>query len=186
MKVSIDSILSTAININNRKSSNENSVKGGKDEEKFDIIEIRSRLASRLGTITDELKDLQSSLTRNQIIQDGLIQLEDDFNNNKGRTNSILENVKFENETVLKKYMDGDIDIDKISLAKDSIKTSLDKDMKDLKVIQVELENIIASNISDNKITDMISNIEHSISNIDLYTIAKISDLKPETVMGLL
>ena len=107
MKVSIDSILNTAVNIKNQKDNfNNKSENNAAHKAAGDSIEIRSKLSSRLGRIQSELKNLQSSLTKNQIIKDGLSQVINDLDSSAGRINRIAEQVRFEKKLVLNDFLD--------------------------------------------------------------------------------
>jgi hypothetical protein len=185
MKIGINGILSTAINMKNQGNFSEESQKNDKTKAKTDSVEIRSRLASRLGTIQNELKTLQSSLTRNQIIKEGINQLKEDIKNKNGKIDSILSRNKFENELVLNDFLGDGINYEKVMQGSDKVDQLISKDINDLKGLQVEIENIAASSLANAEIVDRVGQIENSISNIDFASIGNISDLKPETVIGL-
>ncbi len=185
MKIGINGILSTAINMKNQSNLHEESFKSDKTKAKSDSVEIRSRLASRLSVIQDELKSLQSSLTRNQIIKEGINQLKEDIENENGKRDLILSQNKFENEYVLNDFLGDGINYDKVVESGDRVEKLIEKDIGDLKALQIEIENITASNLVNTEIMDKVAEIEHSISNIDFASVANISDLKPETVIGL-
>jgi hypothetical protein len=185
MKIGINGILSTAINMKNQGNSAEDSQKGEKTKSKTDSVEIRSRLASRLGIIQDELKTLQSSLTKNQIIKEGIGQLKDDYESGNSKKDFIINQNKFENTYVLNDFLGEGFNYDKIINSGEKIDKLIEKDINDLKALQIEIENIAASSLVNGEIIDKVAQIEHSISNIDYSSVSNISNLKPETVIGL-
>jgi hypothetical protein len=185
MKIGINGILSTAINMKNQGNSYEESLKNDKTKSKSDSVEIRSRLASRLTNIQNELKTLQSSLTRNQVIKEGINQLKDDFEKESGNSSYIMAHGTFEKEYVLADFLGYNITPENINTSSDKVDKLLEKDINDLKVLQVEIENIAASSLVDAEIVDRVADIEKSISKIDTASVSNISDLKPETVLGL-
>jgi hypothetical protein len=186
MKVTSDGILSTAIDMKNKKNIHEESSKSHKQEVKSDSIEIRSRLALRLTTIQNELKNLQTSLTKNQTIKEGINQLKEDFDSGKANTNRILDQIKFEDKYVLNDFLGRNINYEKITSGNEKVGKLIEKDITELKGLQIEIENIVASNLMDVNITDTISKIENSLSKIDFSSISNISRLKPDSVMGLI
>ena len=186
MKVTSDGILGIAIELKNKRNIQDESSKGSKEKIKSDSIEIRSRLAQRLTTIQGELNNLQSTLTKNQIIKAGINQLTDDFDNGKNNAKNILNQVQFENKYVLSDFLDNDVTYEKITSGNERVGKLIEKDIKQLKGFQIELENIAASNLADNSIADTISKIEHSLLNIDFSSVSKISQIKSDSVIDLL
>ena len=73
MKVSIDNILGTARKINNQRQLEEENLGKRKKEVKSDSVSISTKVNSRLDGIEREFREIQSSLTRNQIVRDGLV-----------------------------------------------------------------------------------------------------------------
>ncbi|MBN2403520.1 MAG: hypothetical protein JXN64_14170 [Spirochaetes bacterium] len=186
MKVTSDGILNTAIDMKNKKNIHEESSKSHKQKVKSDSVEIRSRLALRLTTIQNELKNLQSSLTKNQIIKEGINQLEEDFTNGKNNIKRILDQIKFEDRNVLNDFLGRNINYEKITSGNERVGKLIEKDITELKGLQIEIENIVASNLADDNINNTISKIENSLLKVDFSTISNISRLKPDLVMGLI
>jgi hypothetical protein len=186
MKVTSDGILSTAIDMKNKKNIHEESSKSHKQKIKSDTIEIRSRLAQRLTTIQNELKNLQSSLTKNQIIKEGIKQLMEDFDNGKTNTKAILDQIKFEDKYVLTDFLDNNINFEKITSGNVKIGKLIEKDITELKGLQVEIENIVASNLADSNISGTISKIENTLLKVDFSSISNISKLRSDSVMELI
>ncbi len=186
MKVSIEGILSTAIDMKNQKNVKQDSLKGDRQKVKTDSIQIRSRLASRLSVIQKELKALQHSLTRNQTIKDGINQLIDDYNDEGNSADTILEQVRFEKENVLTDFLGKNIGYEEILDGGNRVDQLMAKNISDLKALQIEIENIAASTISDSDIERKISDIGLLLSKIDNYSLSDISNIKPGMVVELI
>lgn len=186
MKVSIDGILNTAIDMKNQKNVQQESLKSDRQKVKTDSIQIRSRLASRLGVIQKELKVLQNSLTRNQTIKEGIDQLIQDHENQGNRADMILEQVRFGKENILIDFLGKDAGYEEILDGNKRIDQLMAKDIRDLKALQIEIENIAASTITDSDIEKRISDIGLLLSKIDSYTLSDISNLTPDMVVELI
>ena len=91
MKISIDGILGSAKRINSQRSPDEESRDRKKKEVSADSIEIRNRVLSRLETIQKEFKEIQSSLTVNQIINEGIKRLRDDLAKGSEHKDAIMD-----------------------------------------------------------------------------------------------
>ena len=186
MKVSIDSILNTAIDMKKKNNINDDSLKNNEQDVKIDSVEIKNRVTSRISNIQIELKNLQSSLTKNQIINEGILLLKDDFENGNGKVNKILDQTQFENKHVLNDFLNNDINYNNVLNSSDMVLKLIEKDIASIKGLQVEIENIVASNLVDSDISDTVSGIENSLLNIKFTTLNKISGLNPEMVLGLI
>ena len=75
MKVTADGILGSAQKINNKKKTEESDVKLDTKSIKSDSINLSKVINSRIEALGKEVKDIQTSLTKNQIIRDGIDQL---------------------------------------------------------------------------------------------------------------
>lgn len=186
MKVSIDGILSTAIDLKNKKAVKEEANQKEGSKVKTDSVHIKNRLTSRLGAIQTELKELQSSLTKNQVIKNGINEVIEGFINDDKNINSLVDKVKFENSNILSDYLGNDLNYDKLINANDQIVKSIERDVANLKELQVEIENISASTIIDSNIEKKMSEIELSLSEIDDSAISKLFDLSPDMVLELI
>ena len=67
MKITADGILGSAQKINNKRQAEEGN-KGAKKDIKTDSIILGKAINSRIETLEKEIKDIQTSLTKNQII----------------------------------------------------------------------------------------------------------------------
>ena len=99
MKISIDNILGSARKIKGQTQLDDDSSKR-KKELKIDSVSINNKIASKIDKIDNEIKEIQVSITKNQIINNGIIQLLKDPNDNNGNQQDILENVLFKGKKV--------------------------------------------------------------------------------------
>ncbi len=182
MKVSIDGIVNTARKMREQKTPLDEPLKKKKDSINPDSIEIRTKLSSRLIGIQKELAEIQSSLTKNQIIKEGIIKLTDESLNGE----ELLDEIRFENERVLSDFVGNNLKEGNLQIKLELANTLIEEDISSLKKLQIEVENILASNLMGADIQDTIKDIESTISQIDQNTLLNISTLKPEVVMTLI
>ncbi|MCX7678450.1 MAG: hypothetical protein N2316_04455, partial [Spirochaetes bacterium] len=79
MKISIESIIGSARRI---QSLREEYHKGEKEEGarvRVDVVSLERKANMRLSEIESELRGIQNSLTRNQVIEDGIQRIRDDL-----------------------------------------------------------------------------------------------------------
>lgn len=186
MKVSIDGVLNTARRLKGQNYLEEEALNRKKEKIGKDSVEISKRINSRLISIQKELNDIQSSLTRNQIIKEGISLLIDDSANGGNRQETIMNELKFGNERVLSNYVGENPGKNDLETKFSSIESKIEKDTSSLKKLQIEVENILASNLADNESQNVIQNIEQTITTADSILLKNISDLKPEMVMNLI
>lgn len=187
MKISIDGILGSAKRINSQRSPDQESKDKKKKEVSADSIEIRNKVLSRLETIQKEFKEIQSSLTMNQIINDGMKKLRDDLAKGSEHKDAIMDEVRFDNKKVLHAFI-GDSVTEEILITKQE---RLDKLIKDdisrLRRLQIEVENILASNLTDSdRVEDIMKNIESYFSRESIASLDTISRLRADSVMRLI
>ena len=90
MKVSVDGIISTARRMKGQNQIEDEPLKKRKDQVSSDSIEIKKRINSRLISIQKELNAIQSKLTKDQIIREGINQLVEDMIDGEEKQESIL------------------------------------------------------------------------------------------------
>jgi len=187
MKVSIDGILGTARKINSQKELEENNLNKKKGDIKVDSVSIGTRLTTRLDAIETEFREIQSSLTRNQIIRDGIEQLRADIVKGSPDQQTILDNVAFEGKNVLRSFV-GDTVTEPVLTKKLEDNTGLNNDdVGRIKKLQVELDNIVASDlVGRDRLSKIMTNIESLFNRSDLADIENISTLRPDAVMRLI
>lgn len=169
MKVSIDAILQSAhqlkstINVDEHKSGNRNKVTSDK-------INIEHKVMVRLDEIHNQIKDIQTTLSRYQVIDEGIRMLLDD--NKTGGTNvlNIINSTQYNNRPVLKEFLGDSYDENILAHKKDHLKNLVADSITSLQRLQVEFENIVASDLAHNvhlkdKIDEIDLLIPRSIKN---------------------
>ena len=186
MRLSIDGILSTARRLNKHIQIEEEHKGEKKKEIRPDSVEIRNKINSRLDFIQNELKVIQSSVTKNQIIKDGLSQLIEDMGNGRIWQDRILDETRFENRKVLQEFVSDNISENVLYQRLKKIDNLIEDDVSKLRRLQIEVENILASNLVSSRIEDIISDVESSLLRTDLTSITNISNLRADMVMSLI
>jgi len=185
MKVSIDAILQSArqlkstINVDEHKSGNKNKVTGDK-------INIEHRVMARLDEIHNQIKDIQTSLSRYQVIDDGIRMLLDDKNQGGSNTQNIINTTLYNNRPVLKEFLGDSYDENTIAHKKDNLKNLVTDSVTSLQRLQVEFENIVASDLARNvMLKDKIDEINALIPR-NFKNVQHLHNLDAETVKRLI
>ncbi len=161
MKVSIEGILGSARKINSQRQLDDGGSDKKKKEIRGDSISIGSKINSRLDSIETEYRDLQSSLTKNQIIKDGLDQLETDFRKGGAGSQTIFEEFKFQGEPALRQFVGDTVTEPVIKARGEAVGGLIEKDISTLKRLQVEFDNIVASNlVNGDKLDAITANVD--------------------------
>lgn len=182
MKITADGILGSAQKINNKRQTEEGS-KGAKKDIKTDSLTLGKAINSRIETLEKEIKDIQTSLTKNQIIREGI----DDIlkNDTPENLNLTMEASKFEGRQILKDYLGNDTAPAALQIKKKDIETLITSDINSLTKVQVEVDNIVASNLTGSKkIESLMSNVNDIFKNIPS-NLDTISNLDADKVMKL-
>lgn len=174
MKISVDGLLGSAQKINNQRQFQDKEQR--EREVRLDSVNINSRINSRLDSIESEIRDIQTSLTRSQIIRDGLERLIDGSQNVQG----ILDQFTFNGTPVLRDFLAEDMNPDGFGNKLKSINESIEADTGRLRRLQTEVGNILASDLAGRSRAAALS------VSIDSVNPAQISNLNPETVMKLI
>lgn len=186
MKVTIDNILGSARRINNQRQPEDDSADKKKKDVKLDSVNIENRLSSRLDTIENDLRDIQVSLTKNQIVRDGIGELQEDLQKGGKGSQKIMDEVAFQGEPVLRKFVGERLDQETLTARKTQIEELINGDVSRLKRLQVEIDNITASNlIGSEKLEKMTSNMESVFENAGKRNLDTISHLRADVVMRL-
>ncbi len=187
MKVSIDGILGSARRINNQRQTEEENLGKGKKQVKSDSVAIGSRVNSRLDAIEAELRAIQSSLTSNQIIRAGVDNLQQDLEKGGENRQAILAETTFEGARVLDEFVGPEINPDLLNEKATESNKVIASDADKLKRFQVEVENLMASNLAGtDRAENVMSRIETVVDNIDSRALESISTLRPDTVARLI
>jgi hypothetical protein len=187
MKISIDGILGSAKRINSQRSPDQESKEKKKKEVGADSIEIRNKVLSRLETIQKEFKEIQSSLTMNQIINDGMKKLRDDLAKGSEHKDAIMDEVRFDNKKVLHAFIGESVTEEILGTKQERLDNLIKDDISGLRRLQIEVENILASNLTDaDRVEDIMKNIESYFSREGIASLDTISQLRADSVMRLI
>lgn len=186
MKISIENILGSARRISGQHESDESGQDKGRKDVRTDSVSIQNRIDTRITVLQTELKDIQTSLTRNQIVSDGLRQLEDEIKRGGTNVDRILNDVRFEGQTVLRSFAGDQVGPETVKVGQERISRLLNDDISSLRKLQVEAENMLAAGArGTGAIDDIIGNIEGSISSVDSGSINNLTSLNADTVRRL-
>jgi hypothetical protein len=187
MKVSIDGILGSARKINSQRNSFEEEPDKKAKEVKTDSLSITKRLDTRNDTIETEFRTLQNSLTKNQIVRQGLEQLTADINAGGKNVQDIIESVKFEGTPVLKELSAEKVTKEKVAEKTSDNNEKISSDINSIKKLQVEADNIMASNLTDGgKAETLTKNIGSIFNNATAGSLDGITNLQADKVMRLI
>jgi hypothetical protein len=188
MKISIDGILGTARKINTLKESEEKNPEAKKSDAKGDSVSIGNRLTVRLDSIESELREIQSSLTRHQIIGDGIEQLRDDLQKRGNNQQGIVTGVTYRGEQVLRGIAgDGPVTEENLIAHQEKNNGFIHDEVSRLKKLQVELDNIMASDlVGASRLSGIVSNIDSMFSSLGTARIESISNIRAAAVMKLI
>ncbi len=186
MKVSIDGILGTAQKINSQKELEDNNQNKKKTDVKMDSVSIGSRISTRLDAMETEFREIQSSLTKNQIIRDGIDQLWADFRKGGQDQQKIMSTVSFEGAPVLRGFVGDAVTEQTLNEKRETNSNVINEDIGRLKKLQVELDNIMASDlVGRDRLSGIMSNVDSIFNRSEITNIDSISSLRPDAVMRL-
>ncbi len=182
MKITADGILGSAQKISNKRKIDEGN-KGDKKDLKTDSLSLGKALNSRIETIEREIKDIQTSLTKNQIIREGLDNILK--NSNPENVNKTLEASTFEGKKILKDFIGTDMTPAVLENKKSDINKLINSDISSLTKVQVEVDNIVASNLTGSrKVENLMANVNDIFKNAPA-NLDSISNLDADKVMKL-
>ena len=174
MKITADGILGSAQKMNNQKKIDDSDLKQDRKNLKTDSVSIGKLVNSRIESMENEIKDIQTSLTKNQILSNGLDQLASALDSGRN-VNDVLSKTSFEGKTILKDLVGHEVTTEAVKNRKTEIKSLLNNDINSLTKVQVELDNIIASGIAGGKkVESLMANLNDifkgNSSNLDSIT----------------
>lgn len=184
MKVTADGILGSAQNINNRKKTEETGLKQDTKNIRTDSLDLGKVINSRIEALGKEVKDIQTSLTKNQIIRDGLDQMM--TASSEGEKEKILNDTTYHGSKILKEFIAEGILPRDIEQKNNEIKTLISGDVNSLTRIQVEMDNINASELAGNKKVENLMAAVGDILKKSPAGIENISNLDADKVMKLI
>ena len=190
MKITADGILGSAQNINNKKKSDDKEIKQDGVNLKTDSINIKNVINSRIEAIEKEVKDIQTSLTKNQIISRGIDRLISAVNPNATQAipnifDAIMNETRFNNSKILQDFVGPRLTQDAFSSKKNEIDSLISNNLAALTKIRIEMDNIAASDVTGNKkIENLMAGINDTLKTTNI-GIENISHLDAEKVMRL-
>ncbi|PKL16848.1 MAG: hypothetical protein CVV49_14075 [Spirochaetae bacterium HGW-Spirochaetae-5] len=184
MKVTADGILGSAQKINNKKKTEETEVKLDTKSPKSDSINISKVINSRIEALGKEVRDIQISLTKNQVIRDGIDQLLSAPSADAAET--ILNETTFNNSKILKDFVGTTFTPQEVESKKIDVKALISNDINSLTRIQVEMDNIIASDLTGSrKAESLMAGVSETLKKAPS-GLENISNLDAEKVMKLI
>lgn len=147
MKISIESIIGSARKIQEQRPQKRGEREGGAQVQ-ADSISLGHRIDKRLADIQAELRDIQNSLTKNQVLEDGIVRLRDDLARGGENALGIVEETRFEGAKVLVPFVGERPTLQSAEAGLERVRTMLHDDVSRLRRLQVEAENIIAAGTS--------------------------------------
>jgi len=184
MKVTADAILGSAQKINSRKKTEETELKQDTQNVKSDSVNISRIINSRIEALGKEVKEIQTSLTKNQIIREGIDQLL--TASSSGNTEKILNETTFNDKKILKEFIGTTFTPQEVESKKNEVKTLISNDINSLTKIQVEMDNIIASDLTGNKkVENLMAGVSETLKKTPA-GLENISNLDANKVMNLI
>ncbi len=163
MKISIESIIGSARKIQEQRPRPKGERENGA-QVRADSVSIEHRIDKRLAGIYAELRDIQHSLTKNQIIEDGIVRLREAMAGGGENASLILDETRFEGNRVLASFVGEHFDMQSLETGLDRVRLSMREDISRLRRLQVEAENIVAlGTSSEGEAGRLVGSIAHAI-----------------------
>ncbi|MBN1499547.1 MAG: hypothetical protein JW982_05305 [Spirochaetes bacterium] len=184
--ISIETIIGSAQRINKQR----NSVKQDKQDsvdKSQDTVTISKKVDLKLDSIGKDLKLIQTSLTENQMLKSALTDLSSESLKPVPDYNSIIESYNKNGNGILSGFMgSGSITRETIAAKNNEVETQINSDISNLKRLQIETENIFASNLGQpEKAENMIKTVETYFVSGNINTMNRLSTLNADIVMRL-
>ena len=174
MKVTIDNLVRNADRIQSQRNS---SVKERSGTVKGDSAQIAGKIDARADALSGDLRETQTELSKNQVIKEGLSAIIEEMNAGKN-TAETVQNTTFNGKKVLLDYLGQEEGYTQNFLAEkqESINDLVRENINKLTKLQVEAENISASNMAQNKDMDkLIQNTADTASLSKAYSSANLN-----------
>ena len=148
MNVNVDNIIGSAAKINNKRNS-EKSVSKDENSKSIDSVEIGKKVNTRLDSIDSDLKNIQSSLSKNQTIREALNLLLEELSMDGSKADAIVKEAKYADEAVLVDlFKDREINQSNVRSMIEEADKNISSEVAKLTKLQIETENIFASNMA--------------------------------------
>ena len=186
MKVSIEGILGSARKINSQRTVEEDKQKKQPQKSKTDSVAISNKINNRLHSIENDFRKLQNSITKHQVLQDGIRQLQDDLSKGGENMSNIVSSVRFEEADVLKEFIGENVTKETLSTKEQDIQSTIQSDLTEVKRLQVELDNLLASNLVEpDKMQNFLNNVSDIFGGETIQSVEQITTLQPDAVLKL-
>lgn len=180
MNISADGILGTAQKINQKRQSAKSNQQSSAPKGKQDSVQIQTQLSGRLNNLQQDLRSTQDSLSAHQVVRDGLQRLMADVQAGGNGVDQIIDDVRYNDKPVLADFLGGQtVTEETLTQRMDENNKLISADLNQLSRLQVETENIFASNLIPDT-SNLSQNISESNQSPD-----SISNLNADTVMRL-
>ncbi|MBP7901218.1 MAG: hypothetical protein KA015_00215 [Spirochaetes bacterium] len=148
MNINVDNIIGSAAKINNKRNSDK-SASRDENNKSIDSVEIGKKVNTRLDSIDSDLKNIQSSLSKNQTIRESLNLLFEEISMGGSKSEIIIKEAKYADEAVLSDlFKDREINESNVRSLIDMTEKNITSDVSKLTKLQIETENIFASNMA--------------------------------------
>lgn len=183
MKITADGLLGSAQKINNKRKLEESALKDGKSEVKSDSVSISNKISSRVETISREISQLQTSLTENQIVREGISTIQNG-NLTEDAVSDLFEKTTFNDKEILRDFLEGKSDPETVQSKMTDVEKMINSDINEIRKVQVEVDNFIASNLAGNRFDELLTDTNNLIGSGGT-DFNSISNLNAEKVMKL-
>lgn len=184
MKISVESIIGSARKIQEQRPRQ----RGERDDGaqvRADYVSIEHRIDKRLSDIHAELRDIQHSLTKNQIIEEGIVRLREDVSRGGENIARILDETRFEGNRVLASFVGGHPDAQLLEAGLDRVRLLIRDDVSRLRSLQVEAENLgAAGTSSEGEAGEIVHSIADAINTAGIKA-SSVFSIESETVRRL-
>ena len=148
MAINIDNIIGSASIIQSRREK-DNTVRGADVSKPRDSVEIGRKVNTRLDAIDSDLKNIQSSLSKNQTVRDGLNLLLEEISAGGSHSDRIIKETMYSGEPVLSAMLkDTELTPENIRNFIKQTDENISAETVKLTKLQIETENIFASNMA--------------------------------------
>jgi hypothetical protein len=177
MKVSAEGILNSAQNIKNQQAKIQSEKTETKKSQKTDSVDITLRVNNHLESLEEQVRSYQTSLTKNQVIREGIKKLQ---------STDAVSAFKYNNEDVLANFIGDSSSRENVQTRMETIQRMINEDVKKLRSLEVEVENIFASNLADDEKTSHFrENAPQVLTDMRDGSIQDLTSLNSESVRRL-
>jgi hypothetical protein len=186
MKVSAEGILNSAQNIKNQQAKIQSEKTETKKSQKTDSVDITLRVNNHLESLEEQVRSYQTSLTKNQVIREGIKKLQSTDAVSADDQQKIFGAFKYNNEDVLANFIGDSSSRENVQTRMETIQRMINEDVKKLRSLEVEVENIFASNLADDEKTSHFrENAPQVLTDMRDGSIQDLTSLNSESVRRL-